>query len=109
MDTQIQLLEAMLDGSKVGTIVTDPEKEDNPIIYANHTFTEMTGYGKEEILGRNCRFLQGPDTSAMGVDQIRQAIKNQEKTTVILRNYRKDGTSFWNRLAITPVLGKEKL
>ncbi|OED33979.1 biphenyl 2,3-dioxygenase [Planococcus maritimus] len=109
MDTQIQLLEAMLDGSKVGTIVTDPEKEDNPIIYANHTFTEMTGYGKEEILGRNCRFLQGPDTSAMGVDQIRQAIKNQEKTTVILRNYRKDGTSFWNRLAITPVLVKEKL
>lgn len=109
MDTQIQLLEAMLDGSKVGTIVTDPAQEDNPIIYANHTFTEMTGYAKEELLGRNCRFLQGPKTAPDAVDQIRQAIKNQEKTTVILRNYRKDGTPFWNRLAIAPVTVEGKL
>ncbi|RLJ91054.1 PAS domain S-box-containing protein [Planococcus citreus] len=109
MDTQIQLLEAMLDGSKVGTIVTDPAQEDNPIIYANHTFTEMTGYAKEELLGRNCRFLQGPKTAPEAVDQIRQAIKNQEKTTVILRNYRKDGTPFWNRLAIAPVTVEGKL
>ncbi|MFP3356093.1 PAS domain-containing protein [Planococcus sp. SIMBA_143] len=107
--TQIQLLEAMLDGSKVGTIVTDPAQEDNPIIYANHTFTEMTGYAKEELLGRNCRFLQGPKTAPEAVDQIRQAIKNQEKTTVILRNYRKDGTPFWNRLAIAPVTVEGKL
>lgn len=109
MGTQIQLLEAMLDGSKVGTIVTDPAQEDNPIIYANHTFTEMTGYAKEELLGRNCRFLQGPKTAPEAVDQIRQAIKNQEKTTVILRNYRKDGTPFWNRLAIAPVTVEGKL
>ncbi|MGB6780088.1 MAG: PAS domain-containing protein [Planococcus citreus] len=109
VDTQIQLLEAMLDGSKVGTIVTDPAQEDNPIIYANHTFTEMTGYAKEELLGRNCRFLQGPKTAPDAVDQIRQAIKNQEKTTVILRNYRKDGTPFWNRLAIAPVTVEGKL
>ncbi|WP_241663069.1 PAS domain-containing protein [Planococcus citreus] len=109
VDTQIQLLEAMLDGSKVGTIVTDPAQEDNPIIYANHTFTEMTGYAKEELLGRNCRFLQGPKTAPEAVDQIRQAIKNQEKTTVILRNYRKDGTPFWNRLAIAPVTVEGKL
>ena len=109
MGTQIQLLEAMLDGSKVGTIVTDPAQEDNPIIYANHTFTEMTGYAKEELLGRNCRFLQGPKTAPDAVDQIRQAIKNQEKTTVILRNYRKDGTPFWNRLAIAPVTVEGKL
>ncbi|MGM0896282.1 MAG: PAS domain-containing protein [Bacillota bacterium] len=109
VDTQIQLLEAMLDGSKVGTIVTDPAKEDNPIIYANQTFTEMTGYGKEEILGRNCRLLQGPHTAPEAIDQIRQAIKNQEKLTVILRNYRKDGTPFWNRLAIAPVTVEDKL
>lgn len=109
VDTQIQLLEAMLDGSQVGTIVTDPAKPDNPIIYGNHTFTEMTGYSHEEILGRNCRFLQGPDTATDAVDQIRKAIENEEKTTVILRNYRKDGTPFWNRLAIAPVIVKEKL
>lgn len=109
MNTQIQLLEAMLDGSKVGTIVTDPEKEDNPIIYANQTFTEMTGYDKEELLGRNCRFLQGRETAPDAVDQIRQAVKGQEKTTVVLRNYRKDGTPFWNRLAIAPVTVEEKL
>ena len=109
MNTQIQLLEAMLDGSKVGTIVTDPEKEDNPIIYANRTFTELTGYEKGEILGRNCRFLQGPKTDPEAVDRLRQAIKNQEKVTVVLRNYRKDGTPFWNRLAITPVTVEEKL
>ncbi|WP_083389108.1 PAS domain-containing protein [Planococcus maritimus] len=109
VDTQIQLLEAMLDGSQVGTIVTDPAKEDNPIIYANQTFTEMTGYAKEELFGQNCRFLQGSETDPEAVDQLRQAIKNQEKTTVILRNYRKDGTPFWNRLAIAPVFVKEKL
>lgn len=109
MNTQIQLLEAMLDGSKVGTIVTDPEKEDNPIIYANRTFTEMTGYEKGEILGRNCRFLQGPKTDPEAVDRLRQAIKNQEKVTVVLRNYRKDGTPFWNRLAVAPVTVEEKL
>ncbi|MFK8794318.1 PAS domain-containing protein [Planococcus plakortidis] len=109
MNTQIQLLEAMLDGSKVGTIVTDPEKEDNPIIYANRTFTELTGYEKGEILGRNCRFLQGPKTDPEAVDRLRQAIKNQEKVTVVLRNYRKDGTPFWNRLAVAPVTVEEKL
>ncbi|ANU21720.1 biphenyl 2,3-dioxygenase [Planococcus plakortidis] len=109
VNTQIQLLEAMLDGSKVGTIVTDPEKEDNPIIYTNRTFTKMTGYEKGEILGRNCRFLQGPKTDPEAVDRLRQAIKNQEKVTVVLRNYRKDGTPFWNRLAITPVTVEEKL
>ncbi|MGX7594726.1 PAS domain-containing protein [Planococcus plakortidis] len=109
MNTQIQLLEAMLDGSKVGTIVTDPKKEDNPIIYANRTFTELTGYEKGEILGRNCRFLQGPKTDPEAVDRLRQAIKNQEKVTVVLRNYRKDGTPFWNRLAVAPVTVEEKL
>lgn len=109
VDTQIQLLEAMLDGSKVGTIVTDPGLKDNPIIYANNTFTEMTGYGREEMIGRNCRFLQGSDTSPEAIDQIRQAIKQREKLTVTIRNYRKDGTPFWNRLAIAPVMVEEKL
>lgn len=57
-ETQVTLLEAMLDGSKVGTIVTDPSQHDNPIIYTNKTFIEMTGYTQEEVIGRNCRFCR---------------------------------------------------
>lgn len=109
VDTQIQLLEAMLDGSKVGTIVTDPALGDNPIIYANQTFMEMTGYERDEVLGRNCRFLQGPESSAEDIKNMRNAIKNKQKTLLTLRNYRKDGSVFWNRLAITPVHVGEKL
>lgn len=103
VETQIELLEAMLDGSKVGTIVTDPAQDDNPIIYANHTFSEMTGYGRQEVIGRNCRFLQGPDTAPEAISQIREAIGKREKRMVTLRNYRKDGTPFWNRLAVSPI------
>lgn len=102
-DTQIQLLEAMLDGSKVGTIVTDPSQEDNPIIYTNQTFLEMTGYESGEVIGRNCRFLQGTDTDQDDIDKIKAAIKEKESITITLRNYRKNGAPFWNRLAIQPV------
>lgn len=102
-ETQVKLLEAMLDGSKVATIVTDPSKEDNPIIYTNNTFEKMTGYGKEETIGQNCRFLQGKDTSPEDVRKIRDGIENREDTTVTLLNYRKDGTPFWNLLSIKPV------
>ena len=109
VDTQIQLLEAMLDGSKVGTIVTDPDLEDNPIIYANNTFSDMTGYGREEVIGRNCRFLQGPASAPEAIDHIRQAINKREKRTVTICNYRKDGTPFWNRLAVAPVIVEDKL
>jgi PAS domain S-box-containing protein len=102
-EIQVELLEAMLDGSKVATIVTDPSKEDNPIIYANKTFEKMTGYDKEETLGHNCRFLQGKDTDPEDLQRIKKSIKNKEGLTLTLRNYRKDGTPFWNRLSIQPV------
>ncbi|HSI68241.1 MAG TPA: PAS domain-containing protein, partial [Planococcus sp. (in: firmicutes)] len=108
-EIQVELQEAMLDGSKVATIVTDPSKADNPIIYANKTFEKMTGYGKEETLGHNCRFLQGKDTDPEDLQKIRNAIKNKESLTVVLRNYRKDGTPFWNRLSIQPVTVDDSL
>ncbi len=101
--TQTQLLEAMLDGSRVATLVTDPSQPDNPIIYANRTFETMTGYSLRETLGQNCRFLQGENTDPLAVKQLRDAIHDQKAITVTLKNYRKDGTSFWNRLSITPV------
>lgn len=102
-DTQSALFEAMLDGSRVATTVTDPQQPDNPIIYTNHTFETLTGYSREEAVGRNCRFLQGEDTSPKAVQQLRNAIANNEQTTVTLRNFKKDGTAFWNRLNIEPL------
>lgn len=102
-ETQVQLLEAMLDGSKVGTIVTDPSKKDNPIIYTNQTFIEMTGYERDEVIGKNCRFLQGEDTDPEDVQKMRTAIEAKEEITITLKNYRKNGSPFWNRLAIRPV------
>ncbi|AQU81109.1 biphenyl 2,3-dioxygenase [Planococcus faecalis] len=107
--TQVTLLEAMLDGSKVGTIVTDPSQQDNPIIYTNRTFIEMTGYTQQEVIGENCRFLQGPETTKEDTEKMKKAIANNEKVIVTLLNYRKDGSPFWNRLVIEPVWIDEKL
>lgn len=100
---QTQLLEAMLDGSRVATLVTDASQPDNPIIYANRTLEKMTGYPLSETIGRNCRFLQGEDTDPFAVKQLRDAIQAQESITITLKNYRKDGTEFWNRLSIEPL------
>ncbi len=86
-----------------GVLVTDPHQEDNPIIFANPAFYEMTGYSSEEVLGRNCRFLQGPQTDPSTIQQMRQAIQAQQPFSGLILNYRKDGTPFWNRLKINPV------
>ena len=102
-DIKNGLLEAMLNGSKVAAVVTDPEQADNPIIYNNEIFAELTGYADEEIIGRNCRFLQGEKTDRTTIRQIKEAISKREKITVTIENYRKDGSTFWNRLNIEPV------
>jgi PAS domain S-box-containing protein len=101
--TQLSLFEAMLDGSRVATSVTDPSLLDNPLIYTNQTFESLTGYSQADALGRNCRFLQGEDTDPLELQKIKRAIENQESVTVTLKNYRKDGNPFWNRLNIEPV------
>lgn len=87
----------------VGITITDPEQEDNPMIFVNDAFVEMTGYPREKSLGKNCRFLQGENTDPERVAQIREAIDNEEPIAIELRNYRKDGTEFWNHLEIAPV------
>lgn len=102
-DIKSGLLEAMLNGSKVAAVVTDPEQADNPIIYNNETFAELTGYADEEIIGRNCRFLQGEKTDRTTIRKIKEAISKREQITVTIENYRKDGSTFWNRLNIEPV------
>ncbi len=99
---QRKLLEAMLDGSRVAALVTDPAQPDNPIIYANRTFEKMTGYSLEETLGSNCRFLQGEGTDPKTVAKLREAIHSEQPITITLKNYKKDGTMFWNRLTVEP-------
>jgi diguanylate cyclase (GGDEF)-like protein/PAS domain S-box-containing protein len=86
-----------------GVVITDPSQRDNPIIFVNPAFTQMTGYTEEEVIGKNCRFLQGPNTDDDTVAEIRQAIANRTPITCTLLNYRKDGSTFWNDLSITPV------
>ncbi|ELZ55159.1 MULTISPECIES: PAS domain S-box protein [Halorubrum] len=92
-----------LDEAPVGITITDPQREDNPMVYVNDRFVEMTGYDREESIGVNCRFLQGPDTEEASVQQLRDAIDADEPTSVELLNYRKDGTEFWNRVSIAPI------
>ncbi|WP_062013993.1 hybrid sensor histidine kinase/response regulator [Aureimonas sp. AU4] len=83
--------------------VTDPHQPDNPIVFANNAFVQMTGYRLDEIIGRNCRFLQGPGTEAAIVDEVREAIAERRELATEILNYRKDGSSFWNALFISPV------
>ncbi|WP_435186767.1 PAS domain S-box protein [Halobellus sp. EA9] len=92
-----------IDDAPVGISIADPDRDDNPLIYVNDRFVELTGYPREEVLGRNCRFLQGENTDPDTVGRIREAIDAEEPVSVDLRNYRKDGTEFWNHLEIAPV------
>ncbi|MFC7208954.1 PAS domain S-box protein [Natronoarchaeum sp. GCM10025321] len=95
--------EQAMDEAPIGILLTDPNQEDNPIIYANDEFTALTGYEKHEVFGQNCRFLQGDGTDDEPVEELRRAIDNREPVTVEVRNYRKDGTEFWNRVRIAPL------
>jgi PAS domain S-box-containing protein len=98
-----ELLERALASSAEGITISDARLPDNPIVYANEGFERLTGYSREDILGRNCRFLQGKDTEPDAVSVIRKGIDDGSAITVELLNYKKDGTAFWNRLSITPV------
>jgi len=89
--------------SSESILVTDPAQADNPIVFANPAFEKLTGYSGEEILGRNCRFLQGTDTDRAVVKQMRAAIILGSESRHKLLNYRKDGSTFWNELMISPV------
>jgi PAS domain S-box-containing protein len=81
-------------------VISDPSLPDNPIVYASQGFLLLTGYTLEQVLGRNCRFLQGPLTDSSAVDVIRKGIEKGEDTTVCLLNYRADGTTFWNHFFV---------
>ncbi len=98
-----------LEASQCGITITNANLPDNPIIYANKAFIEMTGYSLSEVLNRNCRFLQGEDRNQAGTETLRQSIKNATGCRVQLRNYKKDGTLFWNELVVSPVSDEQGL
>lgn len=84
--------------------ISDPSRDQNPLVWVNPAFTRLTGYDLDEVLGRNCRFLQGPNTDAASISRIRDALRDQVAITEVLLNYRRDGTAFWNQVSISPVL-----
>ncbi|RZW03220.1 MAG: PAS domain-containing protein [Rhodobacteraceae bacterium] len=87
--------------------ITDPHQADNPIVFVNPAFSELTGYDAHEVVGQNCRFLQGPDTTSDSIQNVRGIIKKRSVDTVEIVNYRKDGTKFLNALQIGPILDED--
>ena len=94
---------AAVRATRMPMVITDPRLPDNPIVYVNDAFVKLTGYAREEIIGRNCRFLQGPETDPEDVVRIRDAIERRVTIEIDLKNRRKDGTAFWNKVLVSPV------
>ncbi|RKD93435.1 bacterio-opsin activator domain-containing protein [Halopiger aswanensis] len=95
--------ERALEEAPVGITISDPDREDNPLVYVNDAYQEMTGYSYDDVVGRNCRFLQGEDSDPAAIAEMAAAIDEDRPVTVELKNYRKDGTEFWNEVTIAPV------
>ncbi|PPV06102.1 histidine kinase [Xanthomonas bromi] len=94
---------AAVETTRMPMTVTDPHLPDNPIVFANRAFLEMTGYSAEEVIGNNCRFLQGPETDPASISDVRESIESRCEFATEVLNYRKDGSSFWNALFVSPV------
>ncbi|WP_293353169.1 MULTISPECIES: PAS domain S-box protein [unclassified Microcoleus] len=105
-EEMLWLYDRAMAATSTGVTIADATKPEYPIIYCNPAFESMTGYRREEILGKNCRFLQGSDTDSEALEIIRQALTTESECQVILKNYRKDRTVFWNALSISPVRDK---
>jgi PAS domain S-box-containing protein len=106
-EREAQRLFASIHQSPIATVVTDPRQHDYPIVAANAAFTGLTGYPVEEILGRNCRFLAGPDSEDKARGSLRQAVAQRQPALVHMLNYRKDGSRFRNAVMVAPVLGED--
>ena len=103
VEKNLMLRTKALQSSNNGIVITDALKHDNPIIYYNSTFQKLTGYSDEEILNQNCRFLQGNDRNQKSLEDLRKAINKGESCQARIRNYKKDGTLFWNDLYVFPI------
>ena len=102
-DQMRRLLDRAVAASSNGILITDPKLPDNPIVYVNPAFEKISGYAVDEVMGRNCRFLQGDERDQPALDELRAALREGRECRVVLRNYRKDGTLFWNELYVSPV------
>jgi len=102
-ESDLRVKNRAMDTAPIGITIADATEPDEPLIYVNDQFESLTGYTKAEVIGRNCRFLQGEDTDPEAVTTIRDAIEAEEPVSVELRNYRKDGTGFWNHVTIAPI------
>lgn len=98
---------AAIEMTRMPMLITDPRQHDNPIVFINGAFTDLTGYAEADTLGRNCRFLQGPDTDRATVAELRQAVQQQRAVAVDILNYKADGTPFWNALFCGPIFDHE--
>lgn len=103
----LTLLADAVEASNTSFIITDHTAEDDPIIYCNNAFERLTGYQREDILGKNCRFLQGQDRKQSALALLASSISTGSGCTIQLTNYRKDGTAFINELTISPVSGHD--
>ncbi|WP_076441078.1 PAS domain-containing protein [Bosea sp. TND4EK4] len=98
---------AAVRATRMPMLITNPNKPDNPIVFANEAFLRLTGYSRAEVLGRNCRFLQGPETDPADIARLRDAIRRRAQIEMEIINHRKDGSKFWNRVLISPVFDKD--
>lgn len=96
----------MIRNSAVAAVISNPRLPDNPIIDCNEAFMALTGYSREEIVGRNCRFLRGPGTEVALTEELRDAIGRRQPVMVEILNYRKDGTPFRNAVMVAPIFGE---
>ncbi len=103
----IMPLPEMLDKSAIAAVLSNPRLPDNPIIECNAAFEELTGYSREEIVGRNCRFLHGPQTEPWLTETLRSGIRRRQPVMVEITNYRKDGSPFRNAVMIAPIFDDE--
>ncbi|MCA3377514.1 MAG: PAS domain-containing protein, partial [Roseomonas sp.] len=99
------VLSAAVLATPTGIVICDPNLPDCPIIYANPAFYRITGYSEEEVIGHNCRFLQGPGTNPRHIRAIREAIEKGKPIDVEIVNHRKDGSRFINELHLSPIFG----
>jgi len=103
LDQRGSVFFAALQMTRMPMILTDPRQPDNPVVFVNRAFLDLTGYEEAEVVGRNCRFLQGADTDRDTVRQLREAVENEEAVSLEILNYRRDGSPFWNAVFIAPV------
>jgi PAS domain S-box-containing protein len=102
MEPDFRLIHSLIHAQQ-NFVLSDPSLQDNPIVYASAGFLKMTGYKRQQVIGRNCRFLQGEGTDPAALEIIRKGLKDDVDVSICLLNYKADGTSFWNQLFFAPL------